>query len=268
MLVDSHCHLDLLAETAPEHTPEAVLAEARELGVTTLLCVSVSMEQFPGMLALVEGLDRSVHASVGVHPNARDGHDPTAEELVALAGQSERIVAIGETGLDYYRSSGDLGWQQDRFRRHIRAARETGLPLIIHMREADEDTLRILREERALEVGGVLHCFTGTEETARAAIDLGFYVSFSGIVTFRTADALRNVARVVPEDRILVETDSPWLAPVPHRGSTNRPALTRHVAECLAEVRGVALEQLAEATTRNFFRLFQKAAPAPAFGAR
>jgi TatD DNase family protein len=260
MLIDSHCHLDLLAATAPEYTPDAVIAEAHSLGVTAMLCVSVTLEAFPAMLALVERLD-GVYASVGVHPNEREGSDPSIEELVRLANSSPRIVAIGETGLDYFRSEGDLEWQRQRFRRHIQAARATGLPLIIHTRDADEDTLRILREEKAEEVGGVLHCFTGTEATARAALELGFYVSFSGIVTFAGAKELRHVATVLPEDRILVETDSPWLAPVPHRGDTNRPGYTRYVAERIAELRGVSLEHLAEATTRNFHRLFRKASP-------
>jgi TatD DNase family protein len=260
MLIDSHCHLDLLAATAPEYTPDAVIAEAHSLGVTAMLCVSVTLEAFPAMLALVERLD-GVYASVGVHPNEREGSDPSIEELVRLANSSPRIVAIGETGLDYFRSEGDLEWQRQRFRRHIQAARATGLPLIIHTRDADEDTLRILREEKADEVGGVLHCFTGTEATARAALELGFYVSFSGIVTFASAKELRHVATVLPEDRILVETDSPWLAPVPHRGDTNRPGYTRYVAERIAELRGVSLEHLAEATTRNFHRLFRKASP-------
>ena len=260
MLIDSHCHLDLLAETAPEFTPEAVIAEARELGVRAMLCVSVTLEAFPAMLALVERLD-DVYASVGVHPNTREGQDPSMAELTTLARSSARIVAIGETGLDYFRSEGDIEWQRDRFRRHIRAARETGLPLIIHMRDADDDTLRILREERAEEVGGVLHCFTGSEATARAALELGFYVSFSGIVTFASASELRQVATALPEDRILVETDSPWLAPVPHRGAVNRPGYTRYVAERIAELRGVSFEHLAGVTTRNFFRLFHRASP-------
>lgn len=263
MLIDSHCHLDLLAGTAPEFTPEVVLAEARELGVTAMLCVSVTLEAFPGMLALVERLD-GVYASVGVHPNEREGRDPSVEELTRLARSSDRIVAIGETGLDYFRSEGGIEWQRERFRRHIRAGRETGLPLIIHMRDADEDTLRILREERAEEVGGVLHCFTGSEATARAALELGFYVSFSGIVTFGSAKELRQVAIALPEDRILVETDSPWLAPVPHRGAVNRPGFTRHVAERIAELRGVPFEHLAAVTTSNFFRLFRRASPATA----
>lgn len=262
MLIDSHCHLDLLAATAAEFTPEAVIAEAHSLGVTGMLCVSVNLEAFPAMLSLVESLD-GVWASVGVHPNEQEGRDPSTDELIELAASSPRIVAIGETGLDTFRSSGDLGWQHDRFRRHIQAARATGLPLIIHMRDAGEDTLRILREERAEEVGGVLHCFTGTEATARAALELGFYVSFSGIVTFGSAKELRQVAAVLPEDRILVETDAPWLAPVPHRGATNRPGYTRYVAERIAELRGVSLEHLAQATTRNFHRLFHKTSSNP-----
>ncbi len=235
MLIDSHCHLDLLAATAPEYTPDAVIAEAHSLGVTAMLCVSVTLEAFPAMLALVERLD-GVYASVGVHPNEREGSDPSIEELVRLANSSPRIVAIGETGLDYFRSEGDLEWQRQRFRRHIQAARATGLPLIIHTRDADEDTLRILREEKADEVGGVLHCFTGTEATARAALELGFYVSFSGIVTFASAKELRHVATVLPEDRILVETDSPWLKQYVRLG---RGGSARLQFDCLLCVAGI-----------------------------
>jgi TatD DNase family protein len=205
------------------------------------------------VLALAEAHE-NFFASVGVHPD----HEAEAVEtarLVELAAHP-KVVAIGETGLDYHRLSGDLEWQRERFRAHIRAARACRKPLIIHTRDAAEDTLRIMREEGAGEVGGVMHCFTETQEVADGALALGFHISFSGIVTFKNATQLKEVARRVPLERILVETDSPYLAPVPHRGRTNRPGLVRHVAEEVARLRGIAFEDLAEATTRNFFRLF------------
>lgn len=236
-----------------------MLARAREKGVSHLLCVSVTLEAFPRVLGLARHYPH-VYASVGVHPNEREGKDPAVEELVDLAGDA-KIVAMGETGLDYYRTQGPIDWQQARFRRHIQAARETGKPLIIHTRHAAADTLRIMAEEGAGEAGGVMHCFTESWETARAALDMNFYISFSGIVTFRNAEPLREVARRVPADRLLVETDAPYLAPVPFRGKINEPAYVRYVAECLAELRGETLDVIAEQTTRNFFTLF-RAAPA------
>ena len=193
-----------------------------------------------------------------MHPDYQDCRDPSVDELVALA-QDQRVVAIGETGLDYYRITGDMTWQQERFRRHIRAARTSGKPLIIHTRAAAADTLRIMREEQAQDIGGVMHCFTEDWDTARAALDLNFYISFSGILTFKTADALRQVAVQVPEDRLLIETDSPYLAPVPHRGKANEPAYVRHVAVKLAELRQCSFDHIAHATTRNFFTLFKAA---------
>lgn len=251
-LVDSHCHLDFdpLGADVP-----SVLARARENGVGHMLCVSVTLERLPGIIDIARAHPR-VYASVGVHPNEREGRDPTVEELIGLA-EDPRVVAIGETGLDYYRSEGDLAWQHERFRRHIRAARASRKPLIIHTREAADDTLRIMAEEGAGEIGGVMHCFTESREVARRALDLGFYISFSGIVTFRNAETLRAVAREVPADRLLVETDAPYLAPVPYRGKTNEPAYVRHVAECLADVRGTDLDEFARQTTRNFFALFR-----------
>jgi len=254
-LIDSHCHLnfDPLNSSLP-----AVLTRARESGVSHMLCVSVTLEKFPEVRDLAQAHD-NIYASVGVHPNEREVGEPTPEQLVALA-HHPRVVAIGETGLDYYRSDGDLGWQQDRFRNHIRAARECRKPLIVHTREAPADTLHILAEEGAREAGGVMHCFTESWEVARAALDLGFYISFSGIITFRNADSLREVARRVPLDRLLVETDCPYLAPVPFRGKTNEPAYVRYVAEKIAQVRGTTLDDISEATTNNFFRLFGGAA--------
>jgi TatD DNase family protein len=224
-----------------------------------MLCVSVTLETFPEIRALAHGHPH-VFASAGVHPNETEGREPTVDDLVGLA-KDERVVAIGETGLDYYRSHGEMAWQQERFRRHIRAAIQSGKPLIIHTREAADDTLRIMREERAADIGGVMHCFTESWEVARAALDLNFHISFSGIITFRNAEALREVARQVPEDRLLIETDAPYLAPVPFRGKTNEPAFVRHVAECVANVRQSDMDSIADVTTRNFFSLFRHAVP-------
>jgi TatD DNase family protein len=214
------------------------------------------MEDYPAMLRIAEAHPQVV-ASVGLHPNERGGHDPGIEELVDLA-RHQKIVAIGETGLDYFRSEGDLDWQRDRFRRHIVAAKQAGKPLIIHSRDAKEDTLKILAEENAGEAGGVMHCFTGDWDMAQRAMDLNFYISFSGIVTFRNARELREVAVRMPEERMLVETDCPYLAPVPHRGKPNQPAYVRHVAECIADLRDEPYEQIAAVTTRNFESLFSQ----------
>jgi TatD DNase family protein len=251
MLVDSHCHLDF-----PEFHGRmpAILERMSEHGVTHALCVSVNLEDFPSVLALAQS-DPRLSASVGVHPDYPDATEPSVEQLVALADHP-RIVAIGETGLDYYRLTGDLGWQRERFRVHVRAAVACGKPLIVHTRAAAADTLAILREEGADRVGGVLHCFTEDWATAAGGLELGFAISFSGIVSFKSAAELRAVAARVPDDRLLIETDAPYLAPVPFRGKTNEPAFVRHVATCLAQVRGVSLERIAEVTTQNFFRIF------------
>ncbi|MEQ6341236.1 MAG: TatD family hydrolase [Gammaproteobacteria bacterium] len=257
LLVDSHCHLDRLDLAAIGGDMDAVMQTAREHGIGHMLCVSIDMESYPAMLSLVKQYDH-VFASVGVHPNEREGREPSMEELITLA-QDSKIVAIGETGLDYFRNEGDLEWQHERFRRHIAAAKITGKPLIVHTREAKQDTLRLLREEGADQVGGVMHCFTEDWETARQAMDLNFYISFSGIVTFNSARELKEVAARMPADRILVETDSPYLAPIPYRGKTNQPAYTRFVAEQIAALRGVSLEEITEITTANFFNLFRQA---------
>jgi len=251
-LVDSHCHLDF-----PEFDGKLgeVRAEMQANGVTHALCISVELPKFPKVLALAEAHD-NFFASVGVHPD-HEAESVEAARLVELA-RNPKVVAIGETGLDYHRLSGNLEWQRERFRAHIRAARECGKPLVIHTRDAAEDTLRIMREEKAGEVGGVMHCFTETQEVANGALALGFHISFSGIVTFKNAAELKEVARNVPMDRMLVETDSPYLAPVPHRGKTNRPGLVRHVAEEIARLRAVSLDEVAQATSANFFRLFLK----------
>ena len=226
-----------------------------EADVTHALCIAVEMGAWPAVHALARE-HPNLYASVGVHPDYQDTEEPTPALLCERA-RDPRIVAIGETGLDYYRLTGDLEWQRQRFRVHIRAARESGRPLVIHTRAAAADTLAIMREERAEEVGGVMHCFTETWEVAQAALDLGFHISFSGIVTFRNAVALKDVALRVPLDRMLIETDSPYLAPVPHRGKRNQPAWVRHVAEEIARLRGVPLAAIAAATTDNFFRLFR-----------
>lgn len=222
--------------------------------VTHALCVSVNLETFPQILAIAQRFP-NIFASVGVHPDERSGEEPDIARLVGLAGH-RRVVAIGETGLDYYRVEGNAEWQRERFRTHIRAARQSRKPLIIHTRDAPADTLRIMKEEGAQEIGGVMHCFTETADVARRAMDLNFMISFSGIVTFKNAATLKDVAREVPLDRMLIETDSPYLAPVPYRGRTNQPAYVRFVAEEIARLKGVPIESVAEATTANFFRLF------------
>jgi TatD DNase family protein len=254
MLIDSHCHLDRIDLSPFDNSFAAFMQHAREQGVAGMLCVGINLELYPGMLALVREY-AEVSVSVGVHPNETDGFEPTAEHLETLA-QDPKVVAVGETGLDYFRSEGDLAWQHERFRTHIRVARKIGKPLIIHTRDAREDTLRILEEERASDVGGVFHCFTEDWGTAARALDLGFYISFSGIVTFRNAAQIQEVAKKVPEDRYLVETDSPYLAPIPHRGKPNYPHYVRHVAEFVAELRGTTFEQVASISTDNYRRLF------------
>lgn len=252
VLVDSHCHIDF-----PELSRDidGVLRRMSESGVGAALCVSVNLPTFPSVLAIAERYP-NVFASVGVHPDHQGVEEPPTDLLVALSDHA-KIVAIGETGLDYYRLTGDLEWQRERFRRHVRAAREAGKPLIIHTRSAAADTLQLMQEERAWEAGGVMHCFTETWEVAAAALDMGFYVSFSGIVTFKSATALKDVARRVPLDRLLIETDAPYLAPVPHRGKTNEPAFVRHVAEEIARVREIPFEHVASQTTSNFLSLFR-----------
>lgn len=253
-LVDSHCHLDRLDLAPFDGQLANALQAAAGQGVGHMLCVCIDLEHFDDVLQPARQYD-TVSASVGVHPNETEGREPTLEELVTLA-QDEQVVAIGETGLDYFRSEGDLEWQRQRFRIHIAAARQAGKPLIIHMREAAEDTLRILREEKADEIGGVMHCFTENREVARQALELNFLISFSGIVTFNSAKELQEVAKMVPLDRMLVETDSPYLAPVPYRGKSNQPAYVRQVAEQVAALRQIDLAEIAAATTRNYFSLF------------
>jgi TatD DNase family protein len=256
MFIDSHCHINFpeLAARLPE-----IFSKMAENQVTHALCVSVDLPDFPQIRELAENYPH-VYASVGVHPDYEETTEPSVEELVRLSAHP-KIVAIGETGLDYYRLQGDLEWQRERFRTHIRASRATGKPLIIHTRAASEDTIRIMREEgagtNAGGAGGVMHCFTESLEVAEAAIEMGFYISFSGIVTFKSAKDLQAVARAVPLERTLIETDSPYLAPVPFRGKMNEPGFVRHVGEYLSTLKGLPLERVAQQTTDNFFNLFK-----------
>jgi TatD DNase family protein len=251
MLVDSHCHLDF-----PELASriDQVLASMKSARVAAALCIGVSLEKMPEVLSLAD-LHENLFASVGVHPEHQDCLEPDVATLLRHA-QHERVIGIGETGLDYYWHKDRPEWQRDRFRIHIRAARESGKPLIIHTRNSADDTLRIMREEKAEEVGGVMHCFTETQSVADQALAMGFHISFSGIVTFKNAKELKEVARSIPVDRILVETDSPYLAPVPYRGKVNEPAYVRHVADEIARLRQVDVQAIEQATTENFCRLF------------
>ena len=255
MLVDSHCHLDfpeLRADLA------GVMARMVDNGVTHALTISTTLATFPAVREVARS-QGNLWCTAGVHPDERrDDREATLDDLLAMAGD-EKVVGIGETGLDYYRLSGDLDWQRARFRTHVRAARECAKPLVIHTRAAAADTLAIMKEEGAGEVGGVMHCFTESWEVAQAAMAQGFFISFSGIVTFKNATDLKDVARRVPLDRMLVETDSPYLAPVPHRGKPNQPAFVKHVAEEVARLRGISYDEVAAATSRNFFSLFRHA---------
>ena len=251
MLIDSHCHFcfpELLADS------QGVLARMRAAGVEMALNISTSNQDMDAVLAFAQAHE-GIYATVGIHPDNIEENEPSLAQLVARAGK-KKVVAIGETGLDYYRLREPLDWQRERFRNHIRAARETAKPLVIHTRAAAQDTLQIMREERAQEVGGVMHCFTESADVAKAAMDMGFLISFSGIVTFKSARELREVAAVVPDDSILVETDAPFLAPVPHRGKTNEPAWVTHVASTLANLRGQTLDHIYNVTSNNFINKF------------
>lgn len=256
MYIDSHCHINFpeLAQRLPE-----ILQNMQLNKVSHALCVAVDLPDFPSVLALAEAHE-NIYASVGVHPDYIDTPEPSAASLVELA-QHPKIIAIGETGLDYFRLKGDLEWQRERFRQHIRASRICQKPLIIHTRAASEDTIRIMREEGAGTeqggVAGVMHCFTESLEVAQAAIEMGFYISFSGILSFKSAKDLQAVARALPLERILIETDSPYLAPMPHRGKTNEPAFVKHVGEFLADLKGISIDEVQRATTQNFCDLFK-----------
>ena len=252
MLVDSHCHINCLEGGVA--VAQDYLDRARAVGVEHFLCVSIDWETYPDVLSIAQS-HQDVSASVGVHPNAQGGVEPTVD-MLAKEADHEKVIAIGETGLDYYRQDGGVEWQRERFRQHIHAAKLTKKPLIIHTREAREDTIKILQEENAAEVGGVMHCFTETWEMAQAAIAMNFYISFSGIVTFKSAKSLQDVARKMPLDRMLIETDSPYLAPAPHRGKSNEPAYVAHVAEYIAGLRESTVEDIGKHTTENFYTLF------------
>jgi TatD DNase family protein len=249
MLVDSHCHLNMLAD------PSAALIAARNNGVKHFLTVCTELTDIEKITAIAEA-HSDVSMSIGIHPNETAQQNLTTEELIKLA-EHPKVIAFGETGLDYYRDTSDKVNQQESFRQHIRAAKKINKPLIIHTRQARADTIQILKEEQAETIGGVMHCFTENWETAKQSLDLNFYISFSGIVTFRNAQELKEVAQKVPLDRMLIETDSPFLAPIPYRGKPNEPAYVRYVAEHIAELRGITFEEVAEKTTENFYRLFK-----------
>ena len=258
MFIDSHCHLDFpeLSERLPD-----ILATMKTNRVERALCVAVDLPDFPRVLKLAEAYPH-LYASVGVHPDYQDTPEPTVEQLVNLS-QHPKVIAIGETGLDYFRLTGDLEWQRDRFRVHIEASRLTGKPLIIHTRAASEDTIAIMRAAGAGTgqggAGGVMHCFTETLEVALAAVEMGFYISFSGILTFKSAKQIQEVAKALPLERILIETDSPYLAPMPHRGKMNEPGWVKHVAQYLADLKQLPLAQVEQQTSENFFTLFKHA---------
>ncbi len=254
--VDSHCHINF-----PElyENIDAIFSKMTSNKVTHALCVSVTLDKFPDIFKMANTYPH-IFASVGVHPDYEDIDEPTIEELCHFA-KEKKVVAIGETGLDYFRVQGDLTWQRDRFRTHIKAAIQSNLPLIIHTRNAAEDTLKIMREEGADKVGGVMHCFTESLDVALEAIKLNFYISFSGIVTFKNAIELKEVVKSIPLDRILIETDSPYLAPVPYRGKINDPSNVIHVAEEIAKLKNISVEEVGTATTHNFFKLFSKCNP-------
>jgi len=253
MYIDSHCHINF-----PELSQkiDQVLANMLESNISHALCVSVTLDKINEILDLTQKYS-NIYASVGVHPDYEDIQEPDIDTLLKYS-KNKKVVAIGETGLDYFRLKGDLSWQRDRFRTHIQAAIKSELPLIIHTRNAQDDTIRIMKEEGANDATGVMHCFTESYEMAKEAIDLGFYISFSGIITFKNAEALRETVKKIPIENILIETDSPYLAPVPNRGKLNEPANVRYVAEKIAELKGMPIEKVAEITTNNFFTLFTK----------
>jgi len=254
MFVDSHCHVDFEDLAAQGDT---LFDRMREAQVSHAVCIGVSLENFPRVLRLAES-HKNLFATVGVHPEHTEGEDPSAERLQLLANHP-KVIAIGETGLDYHWHKDRPEWQRERFRNHIRAARACGKPLVIHTRESSEDVLRLLKEEGKNDVEGVMHCFTESLEVANAAMDLGFFISFSGIVTFKNASQIKEVAASIPLERILIETDSPYLAPVPYRGKMNEPSYVPYVAEEIARLRGISVEEVAVASSENFFRLFKHA---------
>ncbi|MDD2760175.1 MAG: TatD family hydrolase [Methylomonas sp.] len=254
MFIDSHCHLDRI-DLKPYHNDfDLFVADARRKEISRMLCIGIDLESYSDMLALVEPYPE-ISVSVGVHPNVTEGREPSVDELLQLATH-DKVIAIGETGLDYFHGKGDTEWQFRRFSNHIQVAKTLNKPLIIHTRDAGHDSLDLLRREGADSVGGIIHCFTEDWAYAEKALELGFYISFSGIVTFKNAHAIKEVAQKVPADRFLIETDSPYLAPSPYRGKPNYPTYVRYVAEHIAELRGSTVEEIAELSTGNFHRLF------------
>ncbi len=255
MFIDSHCHLDRIDLSPYQNDFNLFMQEVEKSKIDQMLCIAIDLESYPKMVDLVKNYPL-ISLSVGVHPNVQDGKDPSVEELIEL-GKDSKVIAIGETGLDYFRSEGDLEWQHQRFRNHIQAAKKLNKPLIIHTREAGHDSLDDLAAEGADEVGGIIHCFTEDWEYAKKALNLGFYISFSGIVTFKNAQDIKEVAKKVPADRFLIETDSPYLAPVPFRGKPNYPTYVRYVAEHIAELRSISVEEVAQLSSDNFNTLFR-----------
>ncbi|MGD9108661.1 MAG: TatD family hydrolase [Gammaproteobacteria bacterium] len=254
MLIDSHCHLDRLDLTKYGGQLDGVIDAARAAGVEHILNVCVNLQDFPRVLEIAEAYD-DVSCTVGLQPSEHQDHEPSVDDLVELS-QHPKVIAIGEAGLEYFHCSGDLAWQRERFRWHIQAARQVKKPLVIHSRDSSEDMYRILCEERAAEVGGVLHCFTDSYEAAHKFVDLGFYIGITGIVTFKQAVQVQETAQKIPLERLLIETDAPYLTPVPYRGKPNEPAYVRYVAEAIAKLRGISYAEVAEQTTANFWNLF------------
>ena len=257
MLVDSHCHLDCIDLSEFENNFDNLIQHTHNVGVEHMLCVSINLKHYPEMLEKVRAYP-GISVSAGMHPMADESDEFSVAYLTRLA-LDKKVVAIGETGLDYYYHKDDPQWQKDRFRAHIQVANQVKKPVIIHTRDAGNDTLEILQQENASLCRGVIHCFTETQEFANQAMDLGFMISISGIITFKNADALREIAKTIPDDRLLIETDSPYLAPIPHRGKQNQPAYVKHVAETLAEIRNTSVEHIAEISRNNFYQLFKLA---------
>lgn len=252
MFIDSHCHLDCIDLSEFDGNFDNLIKHTQN--IEHMLCVAINLKQYPDMLEKVRAYP-NISVSAGMHPMADESDGFSIEYLTGLA-QDEKVVAIGETGLDYFYHKGDPSWQQARFRSHVKVANQVNKPLIIHTRDAAEDTLNILHQENAEQCGGVIHCFTETQDFAYQAMEIGFMISISGIITFKNADALRKVAKNIPDDRLLIETDSPYLAPIPHRGKQNQPAYVQHVAETLATIRDTSVEHIAEISRNNFYQLF------------
>jgi len=257
MLVDSHCHLDCIDLIEFDNNFDRLIQHTNDAGIEHMLCVSINLKEYPSMLEKVRAYP-NISVSAGMHPMADESDDFSIEYLTDLA-MDEKVVAIGETGLDYFYHKGDPKWQQERFRAHIQVANKVDKPVIIHTRDAGKDTIEILQQENAEKCGGVIHCFTETQGFANQAMELGFMISISGIVTFKNADALREIAKTIPDECLLIETDSPYLAPIPHRGKQNQPAFVKHVAETLAEIRNTSVEHIAEVSRNNFYKLFKLA---------